>query len=77
MIQFVATVKEKNKRVGIAIAEYPEGATTCIAQGEAYLSEKLGIPRHKLNVTWLDWVVDNKNFVMPARIPHFKVGVES
>ena len=32
MIKFVATVKEKNKRVAIAIATYPDGATTCIAR---------------------------------------------
>ena len=48
MIKFVATVKEKNKRVAIAIATYPDGATTCIARAQDFLSDAMGIPRHEL-----------------------------
>ena len=72
MIKFVATVKEKNKRVAIAIATYPDGATTCIARAQDFLSDATGIPRHELNVQWLDSVQSQKNFVLPDAIPVYE-----
>lgn len=74
MIQFVATVKEKNKRVAIAIIEYPEGATTCIARARDFLfvSNKLNVPLEGLNVSWMESVKNQKNFVLPAGVPVFQ-----
>lgn len=71
MITYVSTIKTGRKQIATAIVTYPEGSLTCVAAAEAFLSEQSGIPRHKLNVSYLDSISKQKNYVQPAGIPTY------
>ena len=73
MISYVATVKEKSRRIAIAILNYPDNARTCLAAAESVLSEKLGVERFALHVSYLSDLAGNKNFVLPEGVPVFDI----